>query len=543
MESDPPFQESYKTLLRDFMEEKHTERMHEMFFGADKNELPLIDLSRLCLGEYEQEECKREIIDAAKRWGFFQVVNHGISRGIFARMKCEQAKLFQQPFDEKANGKVLNLPTDCYRWGTPTATSLTQLAWSEAFHIPLTHVSRLKEFNSTLSSTIEEFAEVVSELAQRIAEILADNLGCKSTLFSKNVLTGSCYLRMNRYPPCPISSKVFGLVPHTDSDFLTILYQDQVGGLQLVKDGKWIRVKPNPEALIINIGDLFQAWSNGTYKSIEHRVVTNQEFERFSIAYFFCPSNDTVIQSGLQPSIYRKFSFKEYRKQVEEDVKSTVRRKSPDMADSDGGGGGCCRCCFSFILTSGLTALFMWLSLRASNPVCSIQDFYVPALDKTGNFTTNTSIYVDLKLDNENKDKGVYYDVLNLTLYYSRNQSQPIAIGNKSFDSFYQGHKKNTRRKTLVDTYGVPWDAASTAVSNGSAVFRVDLATAVRFKIIAWKTKKHKLVVRAEVPIDGNGKKDKKKGIRLKSSAPELGCYRAPAGLLIVISIFILGFI
>uniref|UniRef100_A0A5B7AG64 gibberellin 2beta-dioxygenase n=1 Tax=Davidia involucrata TaxID=16924 RepID=A0A5B7AG64_DAVIN len=332
MESDPPFQETYKTLLRDhFMEEKHTERviLDQKFFVGDKNEvLPIIDLSRLSVGEYhDQEECKREIADAAKQWGFFQVVNHGISGEIFARMKCEQAKLFRQPFYEKANGKLLNLPTDCYRWGTPTATSPTQFAWSEAFHIPLTHVSGIKEFNSTLSSTIEEFAEVVSELAQRIAEILAESLGCSrstSTFFSKSGLpAGSCYLRMNRYPPCPISSKVFGLMPHTDSDFLTILHQDQVGGLQLVKDGKWISVQPNPEALIINIGDLFQAWSNGTYKSIEHRVVSNREVERFSIAYFSCPSSDTVIQSCVQPSIYKTFSFREYRKQVQEDVKST----------------------------------------------------------------------------------------------------------------------------------------------------------------------------------------------------------------------------
>jgi gibberellin 2-oxidase len=49
-------------------------------------------------------------------------------------------------------------------------------------------------------------------------------------------------------------------MPHTDSDFITILYQDQVGGLQLVKDKKWIAVKPNPNALIINIGDLFQVF-------------------------------------------------------------------------------------------------------------------------------------------------------------------------------------------------------------------------------------------------------------------------------------------
>lgn len=63
---------------------------------------------------------------------------------------------------------------------------------------------------------------------------------------------------MNRYPSCPVPLEVFGLMPHTDSDFLTILLQYQVGGLQLVRDGKWIAVKPNSEALVINIGDLFQ---------------------------------------------------------------------------------------------------------------------------------------------------------------------------------------------------------------------------------------------------------------------------------------------
>lgn len=64
-----------------------------------------------------------------------------------------------------------------------------------------------------------------------------------------------------------------------------------------------------------------QAWSNGVYKSVEHRVVSNRNEERFSTAYFFCPSYDTVIQSCVEPSIYRKFSFKEYRHQVQMDVK------------------------------------------------------------------------------------------------------------------------------------------------------------------------------------------------------------------------------
>ncbi|CAI0407101.1 unnamed protein product [Linum tenue] len=218
---------------------------------------------------------------ASEEWGFFQVVNHGVSPEILDRMRREQVKAFKQPFDRK-------------------------------------------------NSAIEQFATTVADLAQKLAGILAEKyLGRKSTFFQDNCAPSTCYLRMNRYPPCPMppAAAVFGLMPHTDSDFLTILYQDdQVGGLQLVKDGKCFAVKPNPQALIVNIGDLFQAWSNGVYKSVEHRVVTNPHVERFSTAYFFCPSYDTEIESRCEPSIYRKFSFKEYRQQVQEDVGKLGRK-------------------------------------------------------------------------------------------------------------------------------------------------------------------------------------------------------------------------
>ena len=63
-----------------------------------------------------------------------------------------------------------------------------------------------------------------------------------------------------------------------------------------------------------------QAWSNGVYKSVLHRVVTNPKLERFSMAYFFCPFNDTIIESCREPSVHRKFSYREYRQQVRDDV-------------------------------------------------------------------------------------------------------------------------------------------------------------------------------------------------------------------------------
>ncbi|KAK2984800.1 hypothetical protein RJ640_004625 [Escallonia rubra] len=287
--SEPPFLKTYSTLFEDSTQKSVHE--NKPLVAADY-ELPLIDLSRLSLGDADRRQCEREIADAASQLGFFQVVNHGVSPDVLARMHHEQVDLFRQPFSEKADEKLMNLPVGFHRF----------------LHC---------------RSPTEEFVEVVSDLAQRIAEVLADNLGCKSDFFTENCLPSSCYLRMNRYPPCPVAPEAYGLVPHTDSDFLTILYQDQQGGLQLVKDGSWVSVKPNPDVLVVNIGDLFQAWSNGVYKSIEHRVMTNQKFERFSVAYFFCPSYDTVIQGCCEPSLYREFSFEEYREQVQQDVKST----------------------------------------------------------------------------------------------------------------------------------------------------------------------------------------------------------------------------
>ncbi|XP_039034475.1 gibberellin 2-beta-dioxygenase 8-like [Hibiscus syriacus] len=319
MDSDPPFHETYKTLYASTTETSPND-LHRHTV-VEEHELPLIDLSRLCLeDEVEKESCKEEIARAANEWGFFQVINHGISRDILDKMREEQVKVFKQPFYKKCReDKFMNFSAGSYRWGTPTATSLRQLSWSEAFHIPMTDISSFGALNTTFSSSVELFATKVENLAQKLAQILAEKSGHNSTFFQDSLLS-TCYLRLNRYPPCPLP--LFGLMPHTDSDFLTVLHQDQIGGLQLMKDGKWIAVKPNPEALFINIGDLFQAWSNDRYKSVQHCVVTNWTKERYSAAYFLCPSYETVIESCCKPSVYRRFSFKEYRQQVREDVQN-----------------------------------------------------------------------------------------------------------------------------------------------------------------------------------------------------------------------------
>jgi gibberellin 2-oxidase len=109
-----------------------------------------------------------------------------------------------------------------------------------------------------------EVAVAMSKLAGTLARVLAEALlagrrGSSSERFpAEGCDETTCFLRLNRYPPCPVSPDAFGLVPHTDSDFLTVLCQDHVGGLQLMKGARWVAVKPIPGALIVNIGDLFQ---------------------------------------------------------------------------------------------------------------------------------------------------------------------------------------------------------------------------------------------------------------------------------------------
>lgn len=284
-------------------------------------ELPLIDLARL--GNCKDEE--KRMIDAASEWGFFQVVNHGISQELLRKMRRQQMKLFHLPFETKATSGILN---GSYRWGAPTAAaSLNNFSWSEAFHVPLATLAD-DDFDSDLREVMREVAKSMSAVAGTVAGVLARNLagGSCSLTTESSCNNKTCFLRLNRYPPCPLSAETYGLVPHTDSDFLTVVYQDEVGGLQLMKDSKWVAVKPNTDALIVNIGDLFQAWSNDVYKSVEHKVMVNAKVERYSVAYFLCPSYDSTIGSCREPSPYRKFTFGEFRNKVQEDVKTTGQK-------------------------------------------------------------------------------------------------------------------------------------------------------------------------------------------------------------------------
>ncbi|KAJ0983319.1 hypothetical protein J5N97_011574 [Dioscorea zingiberensis] len=154
MDPNPPFMNTYKKLF-------NTQPSCSCDLVSEEEcELPLIDLS--LLHTENASRCKREIAAASLNWGFFQVVNHGISTELLDRARSEQVSLFRQPFENKCK----DFSADAYRWGAPTATSLHQLSWSEAYHISLSqsHDHPFKH-NTITRKTIEELAASLSSLA------------------------------------------------------------------------------------------------------------------------------------------------------------------------------------------------------------------------------------------------------------------------------------------------------------------------------------------------------------------------------------------
>ena len=104
---------------------------------------------------------------------------------------------------------------------------------------------------------------------------------------------------MFHYPPHPTSKddpEVWGVGRHTDYGMLTVLLQDDVGGLEVeTKDGLWTDVPPVPGALIINVGDMVEIWTNGAFKAPPHRVKLSATNHRLSVAMFYEPGFESVI--------------------------------------------------------------------------------------------------------------------------------------------------------------------------------------------------------------------------------------------------------
>ncbi|XP_010273388.1 PREDICTED: protein SRG1-like [Nelumbo nucifera] len=286
--------------------------------------IPVIDMQSLLSEESMDSELSR-LHAACKDWGFFQLVNHGVSSSLVEKTKLEIQEFFNLPLEEKK--KFWQLQNEIEGFGQAFVVSEDQkLDWGDLFFMSTLPTHRRKphlfpKLPLPLRDTLDSYSQEMKRLAMNILELMAKALKMEVGEIRELFEDGMQSMRMNYYPPCPEPEKTIGLTPHSDASGLTILLQvNEMEGLQVRKDGMWVPVKPLPNAFIINIGDILEIFTNGTYRSIEHQATVNSVKERLSIATFCNPNFDkeigpapSLISSG-NPALFRRVASEEYFK-------------------------------------------------------------------------------------------------------------------------------------------------------------------------------------------------------------------------------------
>ncbi|XP_059077664.1 protein SRG1 [Cryptomeria japonica] len=291
-------------------------------FPPHHSDIPIIDMDILLKDSDLRRRKELEKLGiACQQWGIFQAVNHGIPLSLLNRMKGIMREFIQLPLEEKLKYKMQEIEG----YGQAFVTSDDQiLDWADIIALTTLPPENRKMDSwprkpEDFRETVDQYAVEIQKLDNTVLSLLSEVVGLKPDCFINMFGKMSQTMRMNYYPPCPRPDLVLGISPHSDATGLTVLLQDdETVGLHISNDDKWVPVQPIPGALVINIGDMLEVISNGIYKSIEHRAVTNMDRDRISIATFCAPSMKTEVGPApelideLHPCQYRRFIRAEY---------------------------------------------------------------------------------------------------------------------------------------------------------------------------------------------------------------------------------------
>ncbi|XP_047166246.1 gibberellin 2-beta-dioxygenase 2-like [Vigna umbellata] len=291
--------------------------------GILPREVPVVDFSG------ERAEVAKVIVKACEEYGFFKVINHGISKEVIAKTEEAGFGFFGKPMVEK---KVAVPAYGCKNIGVNGDMGEVEYLLLSATTDSIAHISKTISTDPlNLRKSLSAYTEAVKELACEILEVMAEELGVPDTwVFSRLIRDGESdsVLRLNHYPPIinrdkDKSSQItkVGFGEHSDPQILTILRSNDVGGLQIsLPDGVWIPVTPDPSAFYVNVGDVLQVMTNGRFVSVRHRAMTNSYKCRMSVAYFGAPPlHQTIVAPSVmvtpqRPSLFRPFTWAEYKK-------------------------------------------------------------------------------------------------------------------------------------------------------------------------------------------------------------------------------------
>ena len=277
---------------------------------VDRSIIPVIDLGPLRNGG-DPKPVADALHRASREVGFIYVANHGIPETLIDETRAAALDFFRSPDDQKNQVAVSEKHRGYLGRGGATMQTGDKPDLKESFIFgyedahgvtpedhPLRGANHWPDFMPVLKGRALTYFQAAHEVAHHLMRGFAIGLGKDADFFLRTTAMPMSRASFVYYPPqdASMGSDQFGVGPHTDFGVLTVLCQDDVGGLQ-VQDagGEWVMAPPIEGTLVVNVGDLLARWTNGFYRSTPHRVVNSSGRERLSLVLAYDPEPETMI--------------------------------------------------------------------------------------------------------------------------------------------------------------------------------------------------------------------------------------------------------
>jgi isopenicillin N synthase-like dioxygenase len=278
----------------------------------DESSLPIIDISGLRGDASDRQSVLAQLRKASLDTGFFYVVGHGVPATLIEQVFAAAKAFFDRPMDEKLRIKAADLkclhgyeplraqtlepgsPPDLkegFLLGLDLPFAHPMVIQDPANYGPNQWPAGVPDFEPVMSAYFQEMLRV----SQEVLRGLALTLDVPTDYFDEFCDTPVSTLRLLHYPtqpekPLPGEK---GCGAHTDWGAVTILLQDDAGGLQVLsRDHGWVHATPVAGSFVVNLGDLMGRWTNNVYRSTMHRVINTSGRARYSVPFFFDGRSD-----------------------------------------------------------------------------------------------------------------------------------------------------------------------------------------------------------------------------------------------------------
>ena len=280
--------------------------------------LPIVDLTSLRQPGVSPQPTVDAIHAACRQWGFFYVVGHGVDDRLARRLADLSRTFFAQPAATKEQlgmdlggtawrgyfgvGTELTQGRPDQKEGLYLGTELSDTDRRVVERVPF-HGANLYPPIAGFGQAVEDYLRALTALGHLLMEGLALSLDLSRDYFASRYTADPLILfRIFHYPPLPPTSApapagaAWSVGEHTDYGFLTMLWQDQQGGLQVKTQTGWVDAPPIHDSFVCNLGDMLDRITGGRYRSTPHRVRNRGRRGRLSMPFFFDPAYDAEIR-------------------------------------------------------------------------------------------------------------------------------------------------------------------------------------------------------------------------------------------------------